>query len=199
MNPPAAGDAENPLASFAERFRKAINTALPLDRRLYSNVARVMGDRYADVANGTVPLTDPEIDQVAAMLGVSPTWLRTGQAHPFIVGTLPLGDDPTSLLRILSGHNTPWGPVQSIVFVACAYPAYGSVLIICEYEGTALNPHRYSIIRTTTPLDAPRDGAWTWQPGALLLNMAFLSRLHVRRGGFRGQGMMSIIVSDDTY
>ncbi len=205
MDQAPASDAGNQVSDFAARFRKAIDLAVPPDRRFYGNLAHVMGepdtDRYRAVANGTATLTDREIDQVAAMLGVSSTWLRSGQGHPFITGLLPLGDEPISLLAILAGLNNScrWGPVQSIVFVACAYPAYGTALIICEYEGTALNPHRYSIIRTTTSLDAPRDGAWTWQPGALLLNMAFLSRLHVRRGGFRGQGMMSIIVSDDTY
>lgn len=196
---------EAETGNFAARFRKAINLALPPDRRFVGNLSRVMGksslDRYRAVASGEATLSPPETDAFAAMLGVSSRWLGSGQGHPFVVGTLPLGDEPISLLAILAGlrNSCRWGPVQSIIFVACAYPAYGRVLIICEYEGTALNPHRYSVIRTTTPLDAPQDGAWTWEPGALLLNMAFLSRLHVRRGGVPGQGMMSIIVSDDTY
>ncbi|WP_286840460.1 hypothetical protein [Acidiphilium sp. 34-64-41] len=192
-------------ATLAERLRKAINLALPPDRRYIGYLARVMGepnfDRYRAVTNGTASLADPEIDSVAAMLGISPIWLRSGGGSPFLVGTMPLSDNPIGLVRFLAGIDSagPWGPALSVVFVACAYPAYGSVLIICEHEGTALNPHRYSTIRTTTRLDTPEPGAWTWQPGALLLNMAFLSRLHVRHGGYRGQGLMSIIVSDDTY
>ncbi|MCW8308778.1 hypothetical protein AruPA_17220 [Acidiphilium sp. PA] len=201
----AGAGARAEAVNFAARFRKAINLALPPDRRFVGNLSRVMGkrgfDRYRAVASGEATLSRPETEAFAAMMGVSSRWLGSGQGHPFVVGTVPLGDEPISLLAILAGlrNSGNWGPVQSIIFVACAYPAYGKVLIICEYEGTALNPHRYGVIRTTTALDAPQDGAWTWQPGALLLNMAFLSRLHVRRGGVPGQGMMSIIVSDDTY
>lgn len=191
---------------FAARFATAINRALPPEHRPIDTVATAMGevdaDRYEAVLDGKISLGPAEIIRLAAMLGVSARWLKTGDGQPFQFGFHPLSDDPLDLISLMTephlfsqGLGTP----GSITFVACAYPLYGPALILRQFAGTHLTPYRFDIVSTASTLDVPTEGGWRDDPGCLLTHLAFLAHLHVGRGGYRGQGISSMIVSDDTY
>lgn len=191
---------------FAARLRAALGRALPPARRSLDVLARAMGhddaDRYDTVLDGKLFLPAPEIDRIAAMIGVSAGWLKTGTGHPFGFGLHQLSDDPLDLISLMTQpHPTRqgFGTPASITFVACAYPLYGPVLILRQFAGTRLTPYRFDVVATSTRLDVPGEGGWHWDPGCLLTHLAFLAHLHVGRGGHRGQGISSMIVSDDTY